>query len=408
MTFFSAETVSILLGLLSVGSCACLYGYLREQQRLRAEQQLSRRLAFLNKIRGLAVSTFDVEEMLGMVAKEIRRDFGHDYVGIGVVRSHGKDKNKDKDKAKQLEWQAEAGTASRLLGKPIPWEEGILGRVAREGISVLLQNGEPELLREGLLDNSRSRLCLPIRHDGVMLGVLDLESLQPNAFRTEEVEVVCTVAGYLADALQNATVFHRMQEQAIMDSLTGLKTRGYFSEALRAELKRAGRTGHPFSVLLLDLDNFKSVNDTQGHLQGDHILAELGKLLDSHSRRSNVVARYGGDEFVILMTEATTEQAEAFAERLRSWIASEPAFQKMQVTASFGIATFPFHGSTPEDLIQAADSGLYASKKRGGNCVSCAQLPHSPEELFQGKWAQGLERGKPDLLPVNDLVDMPG
>ncbi len=392
MTLFSAETVSILLGLLSVGSCACLYGYLREQQRLRAEQQLSRRLAFLNKIRGLAVSTFDVEEMLGMVAKEIRRDFGHDYVGIGVASRDPKDQD--------MEWKAEAGAASRLLGKPIPWEEGILGRVAREGISVLLQNGEPELIREGLLDNSRSRLCLPIRHDGVMLGVLDLESLQPNAFRTEEVEVFCTVAGYLADALRNATIFHRMQEQAIMDSLTGLKTRGYFSEALRAELKRAGRAGHPFSVLLLDLDKFKAVNDTQGHLQGDHVLAELGKLLDSHSRRSNVVARYGGDEFVILMTEATTEQAEAFAGRLRSWIASEPTFQKMQVTASFGIATFPFHGSTPEDLIQAADSGLYASKKRGGNCVSCAEPPRSSEELFLEERAQGSERGKPDPLPV--------
>ena len=402
MTLFSAEIISILLCLLFLGSCASLYGYWREQQRHQAEQQRSRRLCFLNRIQCLAVSTFDVEEMLGMVAKEIRRDFGNDYVGIGVASLDPKDKDMD------MEWKAEAGVASRLLGKRFPWEEGIWGRVARDGESVLLQNAELEIFREGLLDNSRSRLCLPIRHDGVTLGVLDLESLKPNAFRQEEVEVFRTVADYLAVALQNAAVFHRMMEQAIMDSLTGLKTRGYFSEALRAELKRASRTGHPFSVLLLDLDKFKVVNDTQGHLKGDHVLAELGKLLDSHSRQSNVVARYGGDEFVILMAEANTKQAEAFAERLRSWIASNPAFQKMQITASFGIATFPSHGSTSEDLIRAADSGLYDSKKRGGNCVSCAAPTCSPDEFFLEEWAQGVERGNPGMRPVNDLVDMPG
>ncbi len=97
MTLFSAEIVSILLGLLSVGSCACLYGFFREQQ-------LFRRLAFLNKIQLLVVSTLDVGEMLGMVAKKIRRDFGHDYVGIGRVRSYGKDK--------EMEWLAEAGASS--------------------------------------------------------------------------------------------------------------------------------------------------------------------------------------------------------------------------------------------------------------------------------------------------------
>jgi len=123
----------------------------------------------------------------------------------------------------------------------------------------------------------------------------------------------------------------------------------------------------------MDLDHFKFVNDFYGHLEGDVVLQRVGHILEQNCRRSDVVARYGGDEFVILMPETTVEQARQLANKLRGWIASDPLLRDKNITASFGIAAFPVHGSTPQELIQVADSSMYISKHQGGNSVSTAE-----------------------------------
>src|SRR5262249_28826319 len=153
----------------------------------------------------------------------------------------------------------------------------------------------------------------------------------------------------------NAFVFQKMQQQSITDGLTGIKTRRYFNEALQSEWKRASRTGRSFSVVLVDLDKFKNINDTMEHLEGDLVLARIGRILEQKSRQSNVVARYGGDEFVILMPETDVEQAQILSERLRLWIATDTALVERQITGSFGVAAFPTHGSTAEDVLRVAD-----------------------------------------------------
>jgi diguanylate cyclase (GGDEF)-like protein/putative nucleotidyltransferase with HDIG domain len=123
----------------------------------------------------------------------------------------------------------------------------------------------------------------------------------------------------------------------------------------------------------MDLDRFKFVNDFYGHLEGDVVLQRVGHILEQNCRRSDVVARYGGDEFVILMPETTVEQARQLASKLRGWVASDPLLRDKNITASFGIAGFPVHGSTPQELIQVADSSMYLSKHQGGNSVSSAE-----------------------------------
>ncbi|HWJ46541.1 MAG TPA: diguanylate cyclase, partial [Candidatus Udaeobacter sp.] len=177
----------------------------------------------------------------------------------------------------------------------------------------------------------------------------------------------------LATALHNAFVFQKLQQQSITDGLTGIKTRRFFWEALSAEWKRASRSGRPFSVVLIDLDKFKEVNDTMGHFEGDLVLARVGRLLEQKSRQSNVVARYGGDEFIVLMPETGSEQAQVLAERLRQWLASDPMLAEHHITGSFGVASFPMHGFSIEDIIRVADAGMYVSKRSGGNLVSTAQ-----------------------------------
>src|SRR5208282_1803295 len=154
-----------------------------------------------------------------------------------------------------------------------------------------------------------------------LLGVLNVESRDENAFAPQDVLILNTLADLLATALHNSFVFKKLQQQSITDGLTGIKTRRFFWEALTSEWKRASRSGRPFPVVLADSDKFKEVNDSLGHLEGDLVLARVGRLLEQKCRQSNVVARYGGYEFIILMPEAGIEQAQVLAERLRLWLA---------------------------------------------------------------------------------------
>jgi diguanylate cyclase (GGDEF)-like protein len=231
----------------------------------------------------------------------------------------------------------------------------------------------PDGQTQGLLPSSRSVLCIPITYGESLLGVLNVESEEENAFSAEDRLVMNTLADLLATALHNSFVFQKLQQQSITDGLTSIKTRRYFWEALSSEWKRASRSGRPFSVVLIDLDKFKEVNDTYGHMEGDLVLARVGRLLEQKCRQSNVVARYGGDEFVILMPETGVEQAQILAERLRLWLATDPMLSEHHITGSFGVASFPVHGFSAEDIIRVADAGMYVSKKAGGDRVSATE-----------------------------------
>src|SRR5580700_1119675 len=326
------------------------------------EQRRARHLAFLNNISKLAISSEDAEQMMANIVREIQKNFRFDHIGIGIMDYATKD----------IEIKAEAGRASQTLGRRIALGSGVLGKVARTGVSALVQNAGPGQLA-GVLPESRAVLCLPISYSETLLGVLNVESRDENAFAPQDVLILNTLADLLATALHNSFVFRKLQQQSITDGLTGIKTRRFFWEALSSEWKRASRSGRPFSVVLVDLDKFKEVNDTFGHLEGDLVLARVGRLLEQKCRQSNVVARYGGDEFVILMPETGVEQAQALAERLRQWLAQDATLAEHHITGSFGVASFPGHGFSAEDIIRVADAGMYDAKHAGGNRVSMAE-----------------------------------
>src|SRR5277367_2191207 len=325
------------------------------------EQRRARHLAFLNNISKMAISSEDAEQMMADIVREIQKNFHYDHIGIGIMDYATKD----------IEIKAEAGTTSQSIGRRIPVGSGVLGKVARTGVSALVQNAGPGQLA-GVLPESRAVLCLPISYGETLLGVLNIESRDENAFAPQDVLILNTLADLLATALHNSFVFRKLQQQSITDGLTGIKTRRFFWEALSSEWKRASRSGRPFSVVLIDLDKFKEVNDTLGHLEGDLVLARVGRLLEQKCRQSNVVARYGGDEFIILMPETGIEQAQVLAERLRLWLATDPMLEEHHITGSFGVASFPVHGFTAEEIIRVADAGMYVSKHAGGDRVSIA------------------------------------
>src|SRR5256885_16174818 len=306
--------------------------------------------------------------MLAEIVGNIQKNFQFDHIGIGIL-----------DYAtKEIEIRSEAGTTAHEKGKKIPLGTGIVGRVARSGEAALMNASEPGQL-QGLLPGSRTVFCIPITYGDTLLGALNVESEKENAISPEDVLVMNTLADLLATALHNSFVFQKLQTQSITDRLTGIKTRRFFWEALLAEWKRASRSGRPFSVVLVDLDKFKEVNDTLGHLEGDLVLARVGRLLEQKCRQSNVVARYGGAENAILMPETGVDPAQILAERLRLWVVGGPNLAEHQITGSFGVASFPVHGYWAEDIIRQADAGMYVPKHAGGDRGSVAEEVHEGE-----------------------------
>lgn len=158
--------------------------------------------------------------------------------------------------------------------------------------------------------------------------------------------------------------------QTALDELTGIYNRRYFESFILKEINRSARYGNYFSILLLDIDDFKQVNDTLGHMTGDAVLRELALLLKRYLRAEDIAARYGGEEFIILLPQTDTEGAKKFGRRLLKESAKHTYPGDITVTFSGGVAAYPDHGFTRDDLVSQADRGLYASKLAGKNRIS--------------------------------------
>jgi diguanylate cyclase (GGDEF)-like protein/putative nucleotidyltransferase with HDIG domain len=329
----------------------------------REERAKSRRLSLLNNTSRNIITTLNPDEMLAKIGEELEQGLDYSHIGIGLLDYS----------AREIVIQVEAGQRKGAVGRRLGLDGNVLGRVARTGQMAVVAYEDPQSAPgEPVLEGSVSAIALPIVYADQLHGVLYAETDKPLDFSQEEVLFLGTLADLISGALHNAQTFQKAQEQAITDGMTGLKTHRFFMEALSAEWKRSTRAGRSFSVVLLDLDRFKFVNDFYGHLDGDLVLQRVAYLLDRNCRRSDVVARYGGDEFIILMPETDSEQSHLLAGKLRSWISSDPVLREKNVTSSFGVATFPLNGSTPHELIQVADASMYLSKHQGGNAVSTA------------------------------------
>ena len=196
-----------------------------------------------------------------------------------------------------------------------------------------------------------------------MLGTVEQQAIDINTFAMR------LDAAYRELEATNA----KLKETSFKDEVTGLYNRRFFSLRLEEEISRFRRFNHPVSVVVLDLDGFKSVNDEFGHAVGDETLRDVGQILMKHSRGINVVLRYGGDEFAVLLVETSKSGARLYADRIRQVVATFPYSHGKRVTASFGVASLPDdEASTSEELFRAADGALYAAKRAGKNQVVAA------------------------------------
>ncbi len=216
-------------------------------------------------------------------------------------------------------------------------------------------------------------LILPLRFGGVSFGCICIVSEKIARLGRDRLQTILAAVNHLALALRNALLYRELRTKADRDALTRLPNRQYFDERLLQELKRHQRYRHPLSMLMIDLDHFKDLNDTHGHQAGDMALEEVGRILMNSLRSSDTPARYGGEEFVALLSNTTEDQAWVLAERIREEIAGRRFHYKgrfFKITASIGVASLRSGMlASPSDLLGEADAALYRAKSVGRNTV---------------------------------------
>ncbi|MEO7457008.1 MAG: sensor domain-containing diguanylate cyclase [Gemmatimonadaceae bacterium] len=213
---------------------------------------------------------------------------------------------------------------------------------------------------------------IPIGKDGRVLGALVLEADDVGALTIEDTRPLTVLGAVVAGSLEIAWQFAEVDRRARTDSLTGLWNRMHFGEQLTRTLAEADRYDHPVSLVLLDIDHFKKVNDTWGHEAGDAVLKQVARVLQDGLRAVDVCVRYGGEEIALLLAQTDSAHAVEVAERLRMRVAATPIRHgpsEIRVTASFGVATYPETVKVRDQLFPAADKALYIAKHDGRNCV---------------------------------------
>jgi len=224
----------------------------------------------------------------------------------------------------------------------------------------------------------KSHLTLPLAVEGEMVGSISLNSDQANAFDAQDLQFFSVIGYQVSSTLKHFQRFSSIKNIAIYDTLTNLYNRRYFEERFGLEAQKSFYSGAPLSLVMVDIDHFKKVNDTFGHTEGDKVLCEISSLLKTSVRKKDTVARYGGEEFILILPEAGIDESSMIAERVRKLIESTPfdvGKARINLTVSLGISNFPAHRPrSKEDLIKMADLALYDAKRSGRNKV-CIFFP---------------------------------
>jgi diguanylate cyclase (GGDEF)-like protein len=259
-------------------------------------------------------------------------------------------------------------------------------RVLERGATVIIDAEDPTadpaevaLLRR---DGNRMLVMLPLLAKGQAIGLVEMFSKGEVRWGAERLELARTMANEAAMALENARLYEEARRRADRDPLTGFYNHRYLHERLGEEVIRSQRGKRPLSVLMIDLDDFKLVNDTFGHLFGDRVLTWVAELIRTTLRASDVAARYGGDEFAVILPDADVADARRAAERILEAFRDRPFVGEQRgpvpIAASIGTATFPTDGRTGTDLIAAADAALYEMKRSGGHDTAVAVAGEVP------------------------------
>ena len=252
----------------------------------------------------------------------------------------------------------------------------------------VVENGQPLVIADvtqdariertgtnGFPSEALSVVCMPVRANGKVLGLMELVNSDMNVYSRGEM-LLESLADYAAIAIENARAVQRIQELSITDDCTGVYNSRHMFTVLAEEVRRSERFGYEFSVLFLDIDHFKAINDQHGHLIGSKLLGQFGRCLRKNLRLVDAAFRYGGDEFAVLLPQTGKEAALHVARRLvatfrdKKWLTDEDLSLTLRV--SVGISTYPLDGDTSHAIVQSADDQMYRVKQAGRDGIAVA------------------------------------
>ncbi len=346
------------------------YGYLAEQTRTHYSKTVDleaekRKLEILLEITKSVSSTLDIKEVLGIIVNKVA---GYIHVDrCSIILTDGQQKHG------YVVASHDAPEIDRLEIDLEKYPEIFKALKSNEVVVINDITAEPLMsnVRE-LLDqiNIKSLLVIPIAYQEEVIGTLFLKiRRKTHEFSTEEIKFCQVVANTSANALKNAQLYEQIKLQAKTDGLTKLLNHRSFLESYQEEVLRSKRTNNPFSILMIDVDNFKSINDSYGHQEGDSILYELAQCLKDNTRAIDIVARYGGDEFICLLPEASYDQGLLVANRIMKKMRERFKEGNRGVSISIGMATYFYHTDDSTVLLQLSDQAMYLAKYKGGDQI---------------------------------------
>jgi diguanylate cyclase (GGDEF)-like protein len=333
----------------------------------------SQELHIFHDVAKALTSSLDLDSILQTIMEKMAEYFQPDTWSLLMV-----DAERD-----ELYFAIAVGSAAEALKNVrLKVGEGIAGHVAKHGEKLVVPDvmTDPRFTKridEMTKWETRSIICVPVRSKLRVLGVIQLVNVDMAHFGDEESFFLQALCDYAAIAIENARSVEKIQELTITDDCTGLYNARHLYKTLEKEVYRSARFAYEFTVLFIDLDHFKQVNDTHGHLVGSKLLAEIGYLVKAQLRLIDYAFRYGGDEFVILLPQTGKDQALVVARRLRDSLRTSMFCKEeglnLNVRASIGVATYPHDAKTPHDVIRQADEMMYLVKNTTRDNIGIAQ-----------------------------------
>jgi len=333
----------------------------------------SQELAIFHDVAKALTSSLDLDSILQTIMEKMAEYFRPDTWSLLMV-----------DEARQdLYFAIAVGNAAEALKNVrLKVGEGIAGYVAKHGERLIVPDvyTDPRFAKridEMTRWETRSIICFPVRSRLRVLGVIQLVNVDMRHFTEQEIYFLQSLCDYAAIAIENARAVEKIQELTITDDCTGLFNARHLYKTLETEVYRSARFGYEFTELFIDLDRFKNVNDTHGHLIGSKLLAEVGYLVKAQLRLIDYAFRYGGDEFVVLLPQTGKDSALVVAKRLRDSLRTGLFCREeglnQNIRASIGVATYPHDAKTPHDVIRQADEMMYLVKNTTRDNIGIAQ-----------------------------------
>src|SRR5580692_8876248 len=338
-------------------------------QSTRQHQELS----IFHDVAKALTSSLDLDSILQTIMEKVAEYFRPDTWSLLMV-----DEQKD-----ELYFAIAVGDkAEALKNVRLKVGEGIAGWVAKHGEQVVSSDVDHDPRFAKRIDQTtqwetRSIIAVPLKSRLRVLGVIQLVNVDRAQFNEQEVFFLQSLCDYAAIAIENARWVEKIQELTITDDCTGLYNARHLYKTLETEVYRSARFGYEFTVVFIDLDHFKQVNDTHGHLIGSKLLAEIGYLVKAQLRLIDYAFRYGGDEFVVLLPQTGKDQALVVAKRLRDSMRTSMFCREeglnLNVRASIGLATYPHDARDAHDVIRQADEMMYLVKNSTRDNIGVAQ-----------------------------------